>query len=104
MARYAPLSMPQPCRGLDIKGEVTGAHSSGQFYFFYLAGESIRVGQHASVGTALLFLLSATLRLWVEAHSAQPMLPLSMFLHPMLSSATALECSPTSFSTAWCPR
>ncbi|MDE1164334.1 MAG: MFS transporter [Pseudomonas sp.] len=88
--RYAPTSPAQPDRALDIPGQITGALTLASVTFALTQTSQVGWTSPVTLGTALLSLLLGTLFIWLQAHTPRPMLPLSVFRNPTLSSATLI--------------
>lgn len=88
--RYAPASPFRPERSLDVPGQVAGALTLASFTYALTHASQTGWTSPVIVGASLLCLMFGALFVWLQAHTARPMLPLTLFRDPMLCSATAI--------------
>ena len=88
--RYAPTAAVKPSRGLDLPGQLAAMLALASLTAALT--EASRLGWfHPLVcGGIAISLISATAFYWLEQHSEEPMLPLSLFRSTTFSIATAV--------------
>lgn len=87
---YAPTAAAKPSRGLDLPGQLAAMLALASLTAALT--EASRLGWfHPLVcGGIAISLISATAFYWLERHSKEPMLPLSLFRSKTFSIATAV--------------
>ncbi|MDM0010491.1 MFS transporter [Variovorax sp. J22G73] len=87
---YAPTAAAKPSRGLDLPGQLAAMLALASLTAALT--EASRLGWfHPLVcGGIAISLISATAFYWLERHSKEPMLPLSLFRSTTFSIATAV--------------
>ena len=89
-ARHAPASHVQPERSLDLPGQLAAMLTLASLTFALTQASQLGWGSPVILGFFLVGALLGGLFVWLQAHVARPMLPLTLFRDPVLCSATAI--------------
>ncbi|WP_339536193.1 MULTISPECIES: MFS transporter [Pseudomonas] len=89
-ARHAPSSPTQPDRSLDMPGQIVAVLTLASFTFALTQASQLGWSNPEILGAAMACVLLGAIFIWMQTHTAQPMLPLALFRAPLLRSATLI--------------
>lgn len=89
-ARYAPKSPVQPDRSLDIPGQITAILTLACFTFALTQASQLGLASPTIYSAMLMCVMLGGLFVWLQSHTAHPMLPMTLFRDPVLSSAAII--------------
>jgi DHA2 family methylenomycin A resistance protein-like MFS transporter len=89
-ARHAPTSATQPDRRLDMPGQIAAMLTLASFTFALTQASHLGWSNPEILGAALACIVLGAVFLWMQTHTAQPMLPLTLFRDRQLCSATLI--------------
>ncbi|MFV3014437.1 MFS transporter [Pseudomonas sp. KHB2.9] len=89
-ARHAPTSPVQPDRSLDMPGQIVAMLTLASFTFALTQASQLGWSNPEILGAVLACVLLGAAFLWIQTHTAQPMLPLTLFRDRQLCSATLI--------------
>ncbi|WP_337064565.1 MFS transporter [Rouxiella badensis] len=90
VGRFAPASVAQVSKSLDLPGQITGALTLASLTIALTEASSLGWGNPVIIAACACCGVFAALFLWLEANNPSAMLPLSLFRHPTLSGATLI--------------
>ncbi|MEZ2298557.1 MFS transporter [Variovorax sp. RCC_210] len=87
---YAPTAAAKPSRGLDLPGQLAAMLALASLTAALTEASQLGWFHPLVCGGVAISLISATAFYWLERHSKEPMLPLSLFRSTTFSIATAV--------------